>query len=223
MPVSIDGAGRGVSVPLSSRSNSMNTLFQISTKRSLPDSTSWMKLPEPGNAGAAIDVDLRAAAARSGIAHRPEVVGHAELADVIGRHEIQPALVGLVVARDALLALEHGDVQLRRIESPLLGQEVPRQLDRVLLEVVAEREVAEHLEEGVMAQRRTDVVEIVVLAADPHALLRRGGARVVALLAAEEHVLELVHPGVGEEQRRIVAGQQGAARDHAMAVLSRNT
>ena len=51
MPVSIDGAGNGVSVPLASRSNSMNTLFQISTKRSLPDSTSVMKLPEPATPG----------------------------------------------------------------------------------------------------------------------------------------------------------------------------
>ncbi len=51
MPVSIDGAGRGVSAPCASRSNSMKTLFQISTKRSLPDSTSVMKWPVPGTAG----------------------------------------------------------------------------------------------------------------------------------------------------------------------------
>ena len=70
------------------------------------------------------------------------------------------------------------------------------------LEVVAEREVAEHLEERVVAQRRPDVVEVVVLAADAHALLRGRGARVVALLPAEEHVLELVHPGIREQQRR---------------------
>ena len=88
------------------------------------------------------------------------------------------------------------------IELPLLGQQRPGQRNGVVLEVVAEREIAEHLEERVMAKRRPDVVEVVVLAADAHALLRRGRARVVALLAAEEHVLELVHAGVGEEQRR---------------------
>src|SRR6185436_6791771 len=33
------------------------------------------------NARAAIDVDLRAPPARAGVAHRPEVVGHTELAD----------------------------------------------------------------------------------------------------------------------------------------------
>ena len=40
-----------------------------------------------------------------------------------------------------------------------------------------------------------DVVEIVVLAAGAHALLRRGGARVGARLLAGEDVLELHHPG----------------------------
>jgi hypothetical protein len=40
------------------------------------------------------------------------------------------------------------------------------------LEVVAEAEVAEHLEEGVVPGRVADVLEIVVLAAGPHAALR---------------------------------------------------
>ena len=87
---------------------------------------------------------------------------------------------------------------------PHLGQHRPGEADGLFLEVVAEREVAEHLEERVVPVRRPDVVEIVVLAADPHALLRRRRPRVVAPLAAEEHVLELVHPRVGEEQRRVV-------------------
>ena len=50
-------------------------------------------------------------------------------------------------------------------------------------------------------------------------LLRRRGARVVALLAAEKQVLELVHPGVREQQRRVVAGHERRARHDAVAVL----
>src|SRR2546429_1387611 len=42
-----------------------------------------------------------------------------------------------------------------------------------------------------------------MLAAGTHAFLRGGGARIGALFEAEEHILELVHPGIGEEQRRI--------------------
>ena len=41
---------------------------------------------------------------------------------------------------------------------------------------------------------------------------------VVAPLAAEEHVLELVHPRVGEEQRRVVGRDERRAGDDAVAV-----
>jgi len=56
-----------------------------------------------------------------------------------------------------------------------------------------------------------------VLAAGADTLLRAGGALVVALLDAEEDVLELVHAGVGEEQRRIVGGDEGGGVDAAVA------
>ena len=44
------------------------------------------------------------------------------------------------------------------------GQEVPRPVDGVALEVVAEAPVAEHLEEGVVPWRPADLLEVVVLA-----------------------------------------------------------
>src|SRR5207249_2087249 len=71
--------------------------------------------------------------------------------------------------------------------------------------------VAQHLEEGVVARGEADVLEIVVLSARAHALLAGGGAAVVAALAAGEDVLELVHAGVGEEQRRVVLGNERGA------------
>ena len=55
----------------------------------------------------------------------------------------------------------------------LFGDQLPGKLDGALLEIVAEREIAEHLEEGVMARGVADIVEIVVLAAGAHAFLRR--------------------------------------------------
>ena len=69
-----------------------------------------------------------------------------------------------------------------------------------------------------MAQRGTDVVQVVVLAADAHAFLRGGRARVIALLAAEKHVLELVHSGIGEEQGRIVGRHERRTGHDPMAV-----
>ncbi len=64
-----------------------------------------------------------------------------------------------------------------------------------------------------------DVVEIVMLAARADALLGGRRARVIALFLAQEHVLELVHPGVGEQQRGIVRGDERRAADHAVATL----
>ena len=89
----------------------------------------------------------------------------------------------------------------------------------MLLEVVAEREIAEHLEEGVVARGEADIVEVVVLAAGAHAFLRRGGALVVALFDAGEDVLELHHAGIGEHQRRIVARHQRRGGHFGVAVL----
>ena len=47
-------------------------------------------------------------------------------------------------------------------------------------------------------------------------VLSGGGARVLALFKPEEDVLELVHPGVGEEQRGIAVGNERGAADAAV-------
>jgi hypothetical protein len=149
-------------------------------------------------------VDLRAPPAGTGIAHRPEVVVLPELGDARRRQHPQPEPVGLVVAGHAVLAGEHRREQPFGRQLPDAGQQLPGQPDRLLLEVVAEGEVPQHLEERVVPQRGPHVLEVVVLAADPHALLGGCRAPVVAPVAAEEDVLELVHPRVGEQQRGVV-------------------
>jgi len=128
-----------------------------------------------------------------------------------------PDVGGLVVVG------EDGDVEPVFVELEILGEKFPGVSDGFLLEIVAEGEVTEHLEEGVMASGAADVLEIVVLAASAHALLAGGGAHILALLVAEEAVLELVHAGVGEEQGRVVMGNQRRGGDHRMAALLEKT
>ena len=80
------------------------------------------------------------------------------------------------------------------VEPEHLGDELPRPTDRLGLEVVAEAEVAQHLEEREVPVRAADVVEVVVLAAGAHALLAptpRGGT--AAALVADEVRLERHH------------------------------
>ena len=99
-----------------------------------------------------------------------------------------------------------------------LREQLPGECDGVLLEIVAEGKIAQHLKESVMAAGVADVVEIVMFAARADALLRGGGAGIIALFLAGEDLFELVHAGVGEEQRRIVGRDQRRAANDAMAI-----
>src|SRR3546814_9698654 len=90
-----------------------------------------------------------------------------------------------------VVGLVDGDQQALGGQLPDLRQQFPGPGDGVLLEVVAERPVAEHLEEGVVARGVADLVEVVVLAAGTQAALDVGRAHVAALLRSEEHTSEL--------------------------------
>ncbi len=207
-PVSTDGFGSGVSLPSAERSNCMNTRFQISTQRS--PSASGEPGGPPATLGAVVVEDLAARAARARVSHLPEVVGAAVRLVVADAHDLVggqpdhlvPEVVRLVVGR------VDRDHEALRIDLQRARDEIPAEADRILLEVVAEREVAEHLEERVVARRVADVLEVVVLAARAHAALAGRRAHVVALVLAEEAVLELHHAGVREQQRRVVAGHE---------------
>ena len=170
-------------------------------------------------AGSAHVVDFRAAAAGACVAHLPEVVVGPHFQDPFCRHELLPDFVGVGVPGDSILALEDGHDEAILRHLPDVCEQRPGELDCVLLEVVAEGKITEHLEERVMAMRRPDVVEVVVLAADAHDLLRCRRARVRALFPSEERILELVHPGVGEKKRRVVGGDERGTGHHPVAVL----
>ncbi len=148
----------------------------------------------------AIEVDLAAWSARPGLAGLPEVVGVAHPLDPLQRHadDVVPDLLGDVVG------LVHGDPQAVTVHPPVLCHELPAGRDDELLEVVAEAEVAEHLEEHEMALGAADIVEVVVLPSGTDAFLRADGALVRRLLVAEEVGLERHHPGDVEQQRRIL-------------------
>src|SRR4029079_5878001 len=156
-----------------------------------------------------------ARAARTGLAHRPEVVL------VTQRDDAVVGDAGNLLPDHARLGvrLVHRVDEALRIDRVFLRQELVGERDRVGLEVVAEREVAQHLEERVVARGAADVLQVVVLAAGAHALLRRGRAREGRLHLAREEVLELVHPGVGEQKRRVVVRHQRRARDRLVALL----
>src|SRR5690606_9970557 len=107
-----------------------------------------------------VEVDLAARAARPGLAHLPEVVLVAEPEDPLRRQtrDLLPQLRGFVVR-----VVDRRPEALLR-QAVLLREQLPREAYRIALEVVAEGEVAEHLEERVVPRRDTHLLEVVVLA-----------------------------------------------------------
>ena len=118
---------------------------------------------------AAVVEDLGALPARPRLARLPEVV----LAEA---HDPLAGDADALPGRDrdrVLLELEHrvalvdGRPEALRLEAEHLGDPVPGEVDRLVLVVVPEREVAHHLEERAVAFGAPDLVEVVVLAARP--------------------------------------------------------
>ena len=108
----------------------------------------------------------------------------------VARHVVGPELVVALVDRrpDAL-----------GVEPPGARRELVGHLDRARLEVVAEREVAHHLEEREVAVGRADDVDVD----GAEAALDRGQPRGGRRRLAEEVRLERLHAG-GREQHRLV-------------------
>ena len=119
----------------------------------------------------AVVMDLAARAGRPGLPRRPGDLGEGEALDALGG---QADLAGPVVEGDLVLFPDRHPqaVAVEPVAALVagVGEQVPREVDRALFEVVAEGEVAVHLEERAVARRLAHVVDVV----RPHALLHGG-------------------------------------------------
>ena len=167
------------------------------------------------NMRAMVVENLGTGTAGAGIAHGPEIVGGRDADDAIIR---QPGDLLPQPERFIVFVID-GDRELILGKSKFPGNQIPGKGNRIVLEIVTKREIAEHLEKGVMPRGIADVVEIVVFAAGPDALLRGRRARKGRRLDTGEQVLELNHPGIGEHQGRIIARHKRRRRHDRVAVL----
>src|SRR3546814_12284274 len=96
------------------------------------------------------------------------------------------------------------DVCSSDLQAPGLGDQRPRMVDRLFLEIVAEGEIPQHFKESMMPRRIADIVEIIMLAARAHAFLRRYRGAVRALLQPRADILDRHHARVYEPHTRAV-------------------
>jgi hypothetical protein len=147
--------------------------------------------------GSPVHVDLRTGSGRSGLSRGPEVILHAAPLDAFGgesRHAA-PQACRLVVP----LVHRHPDGIGIESEEPVRlrsGHQLPRVGDSTFLEVVAEGEVAVHLEERAMPGGLADFVDVE----GAHALLDRCGPWPRRCDLSEHVGDEGHHPGHGEQQ-----------------------
>ena len=154
---------------------------------------------------ALVEEDLRVGAARPGLPHGPEVVLVAHALDARGRDPdlVDPQLFGLVIA------VVHGDPEPIAVEPEDLGEQLPGEGDGLGLEVVAEAEVAQHLEEGAVVRVGADDLDVRCA----EALLNGGGPRPWRGLLPQEVGLEGHHARDGEEHRGVVRDEAGRGDD----------
>ena len=119
-----------------------------------------------GYIGTVIEEDLGTGTAGAGITHGPEVVFiQFREAVRIDAHFLFPDFLRFIVG------VMNGYPQALFRQPQTLGKKFPGELDRFALEIIAEAEVAQHLEKGVMTCGVTDIFQVVVLAAGTHATL----------------------------------------------------
>src|SRR5262245_14047569 len=59
----------------------------------------------------------------------------------------------------------------------------------------------------------SDIIQVVVLSTGSDTFLAAGCHRIGALLASEKNIFELIHPGIHEQQGRVLSRNQGRAGD----------
>ena len=168
---------------------------------------------------AQVEMNLRAGTAGTRLTHLPEVVVLVAADDVVFGQELLPVVVSLLIEGHAVLlrAFENRGVHAVGRQFVDAAQQLPRPLDRLLLEVVAVRPVAQHLEHRVVIGVVAHLFEVVVLARHAQALLGIGRTRIFAGRIAQKDVLELVHARIGEHQRGVALHDHRRRRHDHMA------
>ena len=161
------------------------------------------------------DEHLGVGTAGAGLAGRtPPVVLLAQEVDVLLGNPLGHPVVGrLLVPGRILVTRKAGDLDLLGLEAKLLGQEKEGHVDGLLLEVVTEGPVPQHLEEG-----HVEGVADFVYVIGAEALLHIGEPLAHGVLLPKQIGDERMHARRREEAGGVVLGNEGGTLDLGVAV-----
>ena len=148
------------------------------------------------------DKYLGVLAARTRRTRDPPIVLLVQVKDpVLGYSRLAPKRGGLFVPRAVVVALEHRYRESFFVDPQHLGQKFVRPRYRFALEIISERPIAEHLEEGAVR-----VVADGIYVAGPDAFLHVGEALAAGVLLSQKIRHQRLHPRGREQHRRVVFG-----------------
>ena len=156
---------------------------------------------------AAVIVYLGAGAAGAG-AVLPEIVLFSETEDPLRRDAdlLIPDIEGLVVVQI------YGRIQSVRVQSDHLGQKLPAPGDRLMLEIISEGEISQHLKESAVPVGLSDILDI----ARADALLTGGHSPSGRDLLPGKIGFQGSHARIDQQQAVVVVRHQGKALHHQM-------
>src|SRR5690606_37872672 len=97
-------------------------------------------------------------------------------------------------------------------------QELPGVFNSIALEIVPKAEITQHFKEGMVAGGITHIFQVIMFTTSPYTALSTGCASVVTLVTTEKDIFKLHHPRIGEQQCRVITGNQRAAGYNGMSL-----
>ena len=156
-------------------------------------------------------MDFATRAARSGIAHFPEIVFFISSKYSILTNPFFPLIISFLIESQFFFCItfENGYIQSVFFQTIYCSQQLPTPLNGFFFEVVAKTPVAKHFKHSVVISVHTNFFKVVVLTAYTQTFLRIGNSLILDGFIAEENIFERSHTAVDEHQRRVVLHHYG--------------
>ena len=164
----------------------------------------------------AVHMYLRARTAGTGITHLPEIIVLVAVQNMVCRQVFCPNSGRLVITRQTVFrrALKHRRIQVLRINLQYIHDVLPREINRLFLEIIAERPVAQHLKHRVVVGVVSHFLQVVVLTAHAQTFLTVRHTRILDGIVAQDDTLPRVHTGIGEHQAWVVFDNHRSRRHY---------